>query len=128
MVEPPNTFLQLSIREPSQTNQSHYICLYIYLKLDIGINKKEKIYLKLYRGEGSMENIKMEERRSKKEGDGVVLIHSQVKKIKQEDEKIKKQLHPWVKPETRPAYRDLSRQVSRSRLGLASGRPIYVGH
>ena len=54
-----------------------------------------------------------------------VPIHSQVRRIMQEDEKIKDQLQPRVL-ETRPIFRDLTRQLSRSPLGQA-GRAIAVG-
>ncbi|WOK96151.1 hypothetical protein Cni_G04858 [Canna indica] len=46
-------------------------------------------------------------------GEQQALIHSRVRKIKQEDEKIEDQI------EMRPLLRDLNRQLSRSRLGLA---------
>ncbi|KAF8389956.1 hypothetical protein HHK36_024476 [Tetracentron sinense] len=57
-------------------------------------------------------------------------IHSQVRKIKQEYEKIKDSSSP--QPEMRPVLAEITRQLSRSRsrsrspLGLA-GRPISVG-
>ncbi|KAH1086259.1 hypothetical protein GLYMA_07G104300v4 [Glycine max] len=53
-----------------------------------------------------------------------VPIHSQVMKIRQESEKIV----DWSpgKPEIRPVLREISRQISRSPLGI-SGRPISVG-
>ncbi|XP_077236038.1 uncharacterized protein LOC143877721 [Tasmannia lanceolata] len=51
-------------------------------------------------------------------------IHSQVRKIKQEDEKIKDPSPPQAK--IRPVFREITRQLSRSPLGLAS-RPISVG-
>ncbi|KAE8730076.1 hypothetical protein F3Y22_tig00003041pilonHSYRG00762 [Hibiscus syriacus] len=54
-----------------------------------------------------------------------VPIHSQVMKIKQEFEKIK---HPSLqKPDMRRVVREISRQRSRSPLGLAK-RPISVGN
>ena len=55
---------------------------------------------------------------------GVLPVHSQVRKIKQESEKIME----WSpgKPEIRPLLRELNRQLSRSPLGI-SGRPISVG-
>ncbi|KAK7314672.1 hypothetical protein VNO77_33199 [Canavalia gladiata] len=54
-----------------------------------------------------------------------VPIHSQVRKIKQESEKILDLDWSPVKPEIRPVLRELSRQISRSPLGI-SGRPISV--
>lgn len=68
---------------------------------------------------------------SKEDQDGYlgVAIHSQVKKIKQEMEKIK---HPSLQqPEMRPVLKEIStafRQRSRSPLGLAEKRPISVGN
>ncbi|XVF85440.1 hypothetical protein PTKIN_Ptkin17bG0118400 [Pterospermum kingtungense] len=54
-----------------------------------------------------------------------VPIHSQVKKIKQEFEKIK---HPSLQqPDMRRVLREITRQRSRSPLGLAE-RPISVGN
>ena len=54
-----------------------------------------------------------------------VPIHSQVMKIKQEIEKIN---HPSLQqPEVRRVFRDITRQRSRSPLGLAD-RPISVGN
>ncbi|XP_059655346.1 uncharacterized protein LOC132302479 [Cornus florida] len=56
-----------------------------------------------------------------------VAIHSQVRKIKQEMEKIK---YPSLEdPEMRPALREITRRQQRSRspLGLAD-RPISVGN
>ncbi|XP_058727337.1 uncharacterized protein LOC131598783 [Vicia villosa] len=52
------------------------------------------------------------------------LIHSQVMKIKQESEKI----YDWSfdHPEIKPILREISRQISRSPLGI-SGQPISVG-
>ncbi|XP_020205234.1 uncharacterized protein LOC109790487 [Cajanus cajan] len=68
-----------------------------------------------------MENMKM----MKDEGKGVP-IHSQVRKIKQESEKI----IDWSpgKPEVRPVLREIGRDrpISRSPLGI-SGQPISVG-
>ncbi|KAE9597475.1 hypothetical protein Lal_00029940 [Lupinus albus] len=54
-----------------------------------------------------------------------VPIHSQVRKIKQESSE---KIVDWSpgQPEIRPVFRELIRQVSRSRLGT-SGRPISVG-
>ncbi|EHA8590768.1 hypothetical protein COCNU_scaffold023732G000020 [Cocos nucifera] len=52
-------------------------------------------------------------------------VHSQVRRIKQEDEKMKDHLQPDVL-ETRPVFRDLTRQLSRSPLG-GSGRSIPAG-
>lgn len=51
-------------------------------------------------------------------------IHSQVRKIKEESEKIV----DWLpgKPERKPVLREISRQISRSPLGV-SRRPISVG-
>ncbi|KAK3035600.1 hypothetical protein RJ639_033192 [Escallonia herrerae] len=60
---------------------------------------------------------------------GVALVHSQVKKIKQEMEKIKEQPE-LQQPEVRPVvHREIFRQQQRSRspLGLAQ-RPISVGN
>ena len=52
-------------------------------------------------------------------------IHSQVMKIKQEMEKIS---HPSLQqPEVRRVLRDITRQRSRSPLGLAD-RPISVAN
>ncbi|KAK9278147.1 hypothetical protein L1049_027706 [Liquidambar formosana] len=55
---------------------------------------------------------------------GNIPVHSQVRKIKQESEKI----IDWSpgQPEMRPPLREITRQPSRSRLGLG-GRPITVG-
>ncbi|KAE8719631.1 hypothetical protein F3Y22_tig00109936pilonHSYRG00048 [Hibiscus syriacus] len=54
-----------------------------------------------------------------------VPIHSQVVKIRQEFEKIK---HPSLQqPDMRRVPREISRQRSRSPLGLAE-RPLYVGN
>ena len=53
-----------------------------------------------------------------------VPIHSQVRKIKQESEKII-DLTPG-QPEMRPALKEISRHISRSPLGV-SGQPISVG-
>ncbi|GKV05233.1 hypothetical protein SLE2022_346820 [Rubroshorea leprosula] len=50
-------------------------------------------------------------------------VHSQVRKIKQESEKIE----DWPAPEMRPVLREITKQqLSRSPLGLG-GRPISVG-
>ncbi|EXB45097.1 hypothetical protein L484_019322 [Morus notabilis] len=51
-------------------------------------------------------------------------IHSQVRKIKEESEKIV----DWLprKPERKPVLREITRQISRSPLGV-SRRPISVG-
>ena len=51
-------------------------------------------------------------------------VHSQVRKIKQESEKIL----DWSpgQPEVRPVLREITRQISRSPLGI-SGLPISVG-
>ncbi|KAJ7970251.1 mRNA,: RTFL01-09-C22 [Quillaja saponaria] len=51
-------------------------------------------------------------------------VHSQVRKIKQESEKI----IDWSpgQPEMRPVLKEISRHISRSPLGI-SGRPISVG-
>ncbi|KAK4280664.1 hypothetical protein QN277_012260 [Acacia crassicarpa] len=54
-----------------------------------------------------------------------VPVHSQVRKIKKESENNAPDWSPG-QPEVRPVLRDLSRQISRSRLGN-SGRPISVG-
>lgn len=53
------------------------------------------------------------------------LMHSQVRKIKREEEKSMFDCSPG-QPELRPALREITRQISRSPLGL-SGRPISVG-
>ncbi|KAE8705439.1 hypothetical protein F3Y22_tig00110429pilonHSYRG01247 [Hibiscus syriacus] len=54
-----------------------------------------------------------------------VAIHSQVMKIKLEFEKIK---HPSLQqPDMRRVLRDITRQRSRSPLGLAE-RPLSVGN
>ncbi|PIN01660.1 hypothetical protein CDL12_25827 [Handroanthus impetiginosus] len=63
--------------------------------------------------------------------DGVVFkgvgIHSQVRKIKQEMEKINRLALP--QPELRPVLRDITRQHKRSRSPLGLGeRPISVGN
>ncbi|KAK7271184.1 hypothetical protein RJT34_26867 [Clitoria ternatea] len=69
-----------------------------------------------------MENMKMK----KDEGfpQRGVLVHSQVRKIKQESEDV----FEWSpgKPEMKPVLREISRQISRSPLGI-SGHPISVG-
>ncbi|KAI3466947.1 hypothetical protein Pfo_023610 [Paulownia fortunei] len=54
-------------------------------------------------------------------------IHSQIRKIKQEMEKINRLV--LQQPETRPTLREITRQHHRSRspLGLAE-RPISVGN
>ncbi|PKI71710.1 uncharacterized protein LOC116187118 [Punica granatum] len=51
-------------------------------------------------------------------------VHSQVRKIKREE----KTMVDWSpgQPELRPALREITRQISRSRLGLG-GRAISVG-
>ncbi|XP_057443468.1 uncharacterized protein LOC130735535 [Lotus japonicus] len=69
-----------------------------------------------------MENMKINEDGSFSQKG--VPIHSQVRKIKQESEKVV----DWSpgQPEMRPVLRDISRQISRSPLGI-SGRPISVG-
>ncbi|RDX96463.1 hypothetical protein CR513_20875, partial [Mucuna pruriens] len=66
-----------------------------------------------------MENMKMNKDEAKKG----VPIHSQVRKIKQESEKILE----WSpgKPEIRSVLREIGRQISRSPLGI-SGQPISV--
>lgn len=53
-----------------------------------------------------------------------ILIHNQIRKIKQESEKI----IDWSpgQLEIRPVLREISRQLSRSPLGI-SGQPISVG-
>ncbi|CAL0332578.1 unnamed protein product [Lupinus luteus] len=53
-----------------------------------------------------------------------VLIHSQVRKIKQESEKIVDLLHG--QPAIRPVLREISRHIPRSPLGN-SGHRIAVG-
>ncbi|KAH1234082.1 hypothetical protein GmHk_09G026375 [Glycine max] len=68
-----------------------------------------------------MENMKMNnDERFAQKG---VPVHSQVMKIKQESEKIV----DWSpgKPEIRSVLREISRQISRSPLGI-SGQPISV--
>ncbi|OIV94174.1 hypothetical protein TanjilG_13791 [Lupinus angustifolius] len=78
-----------------------------------------------------MENMKIEYGKDKENVKGEnfeqkgVPIHSQVQKIKQESSEKIVDRSPW-QPEIRPVFRDLNRQVSRSRLGI-SGRPISVG-
>ncbi|OIW20760.1 hypothetical protein TanjilG_21982 [Lupinus angustifolius] len=76
-----------------------------------------------------MENMKMVYGENKESVKGEnfaqkgVPIHSQIRKIKQEStEKIV----DWSpgQPEIRPVFRELNRQVSRSRLGI-SGRPNF---
>ncbi|XP_042502275.1 uncharacterized protein LOC122079671 [Macadamia integrifolia] len=52
-------------------------------------------------------------------------IHSQVRKIKQEYEKIKKDPSP-PQLEIRPVVKEITRQPSRSPLGRV-GQPISVG-
>lgn len=57
------------------------------------------------------------------------VVHSRVRKIKQEDEKIKDQLQlpPAFETRRRPVFRDLARQqLSQSPLGRV-GRAISVG-
>jgi hypothetical protein len=44
-------------------------------------------------------------------------VHSQVRKLKQEEEKVKEQLRQSIAVETRPALREITRQLSPSRLG-----------
>ncbi|KVI05449.1 hypothetical protein Ccrd_016208 [Cynara cardunculus var. scolymus] len=61
---------------------------------------------------------------------GVVAIHSQVKKIKQE---LEKTMHPAAAleehPEMRSLLREFSRQTKRSRSPLGiTNRPISVGN
>ncbi|OAY79287.1 hypothetical protein ACMD2_00018 [Ananas comosus] len=56
---------------------------------------------------------------------GCAPVHSQVKKIKQEDEKIKSQTQQPQVFEARPVFRELTRQLSRSPLGRV-GRAISV--
>lgn len=72
-----------------------------------------------------MENNNNEgERYGLNEQKGGSPVHSQVRKIKEESEKIV----DWLpgKPERRPVLREITRQLSRSPLGV-SGRPISVG-
>ncbi|KAG9444462.1 hypothetical protein H6P81_015802 [Aristolochia fimbriata] len=53
-------------------------------------------------------------------------VHSQVRKIKQEDEKIED--YPiLIQAEIRPALREITRQLSRSPLGRQNRHPISVG-
>lgn len=70
-----------------------------------------------------MEDKKKNQGEERREGSGSP-IHSQVRKIKQEYEKIKDPYPP--EPEVRPALRDITRQLSPSPLGRA-GRPISIG-
>ncbi|KAJ4849590.1 hypothetical protein Tsubulata_038222 [Turnera subulata] len=66
-------------------------------------------------GYGKEDRIEEEEQKG-------VPVHSQVRKIKQESNKIM----AWS-PEMRPVLREITRQqISRSPLGLG-GRPISVG-
>ncbi|XP_068660535.1 uncharacterized protein [Aristolochia californica] len=53
-----------------------------------------------------------------------LLIHSQVRKIKQEDEKIED--YSLTEAEIRRALREITRQISRSPLGMTR-QPISVG-
>ncbi|KAF7822194.1 uncharacterized protein G2W53_027649 [Senna tora] len=76
-----------------------------------------------------MENyVKREEEEGfgeRKKNGVAIAIHSQVRKIKQESEKIL----DWSpsQPEIRPPLREIThRQIPRSPLGI-SGRPISVG-
>lgn len=55
-----------------------------------------------------------------------VPIHSQVRKIKQESEKIVDWSPGQPEIRFRPVLREISRQISRSPLGI-SGQPISVG-
>lgn len=77
---------------------------------------------------------------AKKEGSSILeqnykgyhLVHSQVKKIKQE-EVSKNHIIDWSlkQPEMKMVLAReviVTRQHSRSRLGLNSGQPIYVGN
>ncbi|XP_009797346.1 uncharacterized protein [Nicotiana sylvestris] len=75
-----------------------------------------------------MEQKKGNNNKVEEEGDMGVIVHSQVRKIRQEMEKIK---HPSLQQtEMRPAVREITgkqqQQRSRSPLGLAQ-RPISVG-
>ncbi|KAK7358111.1 hypothetical protein VNO77_00032 [Canavalia gladiata] len=83
-------------------------------------------WFRLMSGYQNTDNMKMEccqSRESVKEQRSVP-VHSQVRKIKQESEKIL----DWSpgNPEIRPLFREINRQISRSPLGI-SGRPISVG-
>ncbi|KAE8719251.1 hypothetical protein F3Y22_tig00109972pilonHSYRG00328 [Hibiscus syriacus] len=73
-------------------------------------------------------NIVFNNRAATRDGDGHskgVPVHSQVMKIKKEFEKIK---HPSLQEaDTRRVLREITRQRSRSPLGLAE-RPISVGN
>ncbi|KAF3324175.1 hypothetical protein FCM35_KLT11642 [Carex littledalei] len=52
-------------------------------------------------------------------------VHSQVRKIKQEEEKAKEQLRQSIALETRPVLREISRQLSASRFSQV--RPVGIG-
>ncbi|KAI4352092.1 hypothetical protein L6164_006378 [Bauhinia variegata] len=68
-----------------------------------------------------MENVKINYSSMKQDGfdrKGVP-VHSQVRRIKQESEKIP-DLSPG-QPETRPALREIIRQIPRSPLGISGG-------
>ncbi|KAI3976489.1 hypothetical protein MKX01_008347 [Papaver californicum] len=81
--------------------------------------------------------IENRERKEEEEDQmGFPIIHNQVKKIKQEYEKFI-QDHPSpdstssssspANTETRPVFREITRQLSRSPLGRNSCQPISVG-
>ncbi|CAK8534291.1 unnamed protein product [Lathyrus sativus] len=71
-----------------------------------------------------MKSMKINNNKYESFGQKGNLIHSQVMKIKQESEKI----YDWSfdQPEIRPVLSEISRQISRSPLGI-SGQPITVG-
>ncbi|KAI3920831.1 hypothetical protein MKW98_005657 [Papaver atlanticum] len=77
--------------------------------------------------------IENRERIEEEDQMGFPIIHNQVKKIKQEYEKFI-QDHPSpdsttssAHSETRPVFREITRQLSRSPLGRNSCQPISVG-
>lgn len=57
-------------------------------------------------------------------------VHSQVRKLKQEEEKAKEQLQRSTALEMRPVLKEITQQLSPSRLGqvrpVGIGRPISV--
>ncbi|KAI3843740.1 hypothetical protein MKX03_018393 [Papaver bracteatum] len=77
--------------------------------------------------------IENRERIEEEDQMGFPIIHNQVKKIKQEYEKFI-QDHPSpdsptsaAHSETRPVFREITRQLSRSPLGRNSCQPISFG-
>ena len=52
-------------------------------------------------------------------------VHSQVRKLKQEEEKAKEQLRQSIALETRPVLREISRQLLASRLSQVT--PVGIG-